>query len=113
MKLIELIKRWEETASDELTVRQYSVQLPLDDAARIEALAEMYPARSRTQIVTELLSAALDAVETAMPYERGRNIISRDELGDPLYEDVGPTPRFLSLTKRHAAVLRKENDKND
>ncbi len=112
MKLIKLIKRWEETASDELTVRKYAVQLPLDDAARIDALAEMYPARSQTQLITELLSAALDAVETAMPYERGSNIISRDELGDPIYEDVGPTPRFLTLTKRHAALLRKENDNN-
>ena len=112
MRLNELINRWEETASDELTVRQYAVHLPLDDAARIEALAEMYPARSKTQIVTELLSAALDAVETAMPYERGSNIISRDELGDPMYEDIGPTPRFLSLTKRHAALLREENNKD-
>ena len=113
MKLIQLIKRWEETASDELTVRKYSVQLPLDDAARIDALAEMYPARSQTQLITELLTEALDAVETAMPYERGSRIISRDEMGDPMYEDVGPTPRFLQLTKQHAALLRKENESSD
>lgn len=110
MNIIELIKRWEETGSDELAARTYAVQLPLDDAARIEALTEMYPARSQTQIVTELLSAALDAVETALPYERGSNVISRDEMGDPIYEDVGPTPRFLELTKHHAALLRAENE---
>lgn len=110
MNIIELIKRWEKTGSDELAVRKYSVQLPLDDAARIEALAEMYPARSQTQIVTELLSTALDAVETALPYERGSKVISRDELGDPIYEDAGPTPRFLVLIKRHAALLRAERE---
>lgn len=109
MNFIKLIQRWEEAGSEELAVREFSVRLPLDDAARIEALAEMYPARSKTQIITELLSAALDAVETAMPYERGSEIISRDELGDPIYEDVGPTPRFLELSRRHAAVLRNEN----
>ncbi|MGI9286325.1 MAG: pilin assembly protein [Pseudomonadales bacterium] len=109
MNIIELIKRWEETGSDELAVRKHAVQLPLDDAARVEALAAMYPARSQTQIVTELLSAALDAVETALPYEQGSKVISRDELGDPIYEDVGPTPRFLELTKHYAALLRSEN----
>ena len=113
MNIIELIKRWEETGSDELAVRKYAVHLPLDDAARIEALVEMYPARSQKQIVTELLSAALDAVETALPYEQGSKVISRDELGDPIYEDAGPTPRFLALTKRHAALLRSENKSGD
>ena len=24
-----------------------------------------------------------------------------DEQGDPLYEDIGPTPRYLDLTRRH------------
>ena len=39
-----------------------------------------------------LLRAGLDEIEAAMPYERGPKVISRDDQGDPVYEDVGLTP---------------------
>ena len=32
-----------------------------------------------------------------MPYVPGKKVISTDEQGDPVYEDVGPTPRFMEL----------------
>ena len=60
-------------------------------------------------IITELLSAALDTLEAALPYEQGERIIAEDECGDPIYEDVGPTPHFLMLAKQHAARLAEES----
>ena len=42
--------------------------------------------------MTDLLRAGLDEIAAAMPYERGPKVISRDDQGDPLYEDVGLTP---------------------
>ena len=44
---------------------------------------------------------ALDEVAAAMPYEPGPKVISRDDHGDPVYEDVGLTPRFVELTRKH------------
>jgi len=32
-------------------------------------------------------------------------VISTDEQGDPLYEDVGPTPRFMELARKHRRRL--------
>lgn len=32
-------------------------------------------------------------------------MIATDEEGDPLYEDIGPTPRFLALSRRHLQAL--------
>lgn len=61
-------------------------------------------------IITELLSAALDTLEAALPYEQGERIIAEDECGDPIYEDIGPTPRFLRLAKQHAARLAEESE---
>ena len=40
-----------------------------------------------------------------MPYVAGKRVISTDEQGDPIYEDVGPTPRFMQLTREHRARL--------
>ena len=99
---------WEKTEKAELTQEEYSVRLPLEDAAKLQALADMYPRRSIENIITDLISAALDDVESSLPYVRGETIVAIDELGDPLYEDVGPTPRYLSLTQKHLSEYRVE-----
>ncbi len=61
----------------------------------------MYPKRSKEQLVSELVSAALAELETSFPYIQGSEIVATDELGDPIFADVGPTPQFLSLTKKY------------
>lgn len=108
MKINKLARHWENTAKVRLTSKVYELQLPIEDAARIEALAEMYPRRSQEDIITELLSAALDELETSFPYVEGKQVVGEDEMGDPLFEDVGPTPRFLTLSKKYIALLKQE-----
>ncbi|MEW5791964.1 MAG: type 1 pili tip component [Pseudomonadota bacterium] len=108
MKVKELIETWEKHASTRLTAHELAVRLPLRDAARIAALAEMYPLRSEQEIITELLSAALDELETSLPYVQGARVIAEDDQGDPIYEDVGPTPRFHALTRKHLRRLESE-----
>ncbi len=106
MTVKDLVKRWEKEAFGELTKESYSINLSLEDAAKLDALSEMYPKRNKEQLISELLTAALNELETCLPYVKGANVISTDELGDPIYEDVGPTPAFISLTKKHLAQHR-------
>lgn len=110
MKVRELLSMWEKTARGELTPEQFSVRLPVEDAAKIRALAEMFPRRSEEEIITDLLTAALVELESSLPYERGDRVVALDEEGDPLYEDVGPTPRFLNLIKKHLLHYREPLD---
>jgi hypothetical protein len=58
-----------------------------------------------------LLSAALDEIETSFPYIAGAKVISNDEMGDPLFEDIGPTPKFIDLSKKYKAVLKQQQKK--
>jgi len=85
----------------------YAVRLTVDDAAQLAALAEMFPGRSAEQLISELLTVALKELAAAMPYVAGRRIISTDEQGDPVYEDVGPTPRFMELARLHRRALEQ------
>ena len=103
MYLKQLVEHWEDHASGHLTKASYQVNLTIEDAAKLDALAEMYPKRSREQIISELLSAALGQLEASFPYVQGTNVVATDEMGDPIYEDVGPTPRYLELTKKYLA----------
>ncbi|TXS96521.1 type 1 pili tip component [Parahaliea maris] len=108
MDIRELVSLWAQEAGAEMAEERYSVQLPLADAARVEALAEMFPLRTREQLITELLSAALDDVVSHLPYIEGNKVIAHDEEGDPIYEDVGLTPRYLELTRQHAEKLKQQ-----
>lgn len=108
-----LIRGWEATASGRLTLREYRVRLPLADAARIAALVEMYPRRGETELISELLTAALDELESSMPYVPGRQTVSQDEDGNPVYEDIGPTPRFLELSRKYALSMESEGGPDD
>ena len=101
----ELLQSWRASAAAPRTVTAYSVRLPLDEAAQLAALAEMFPGRAPEQLITELLGAALKEVAAAMPYVAGERVISTDEQGDPVYEDVGPTPRFMELARSHRRRL--------
>ena len=104
MRIAELIQRWMQKEQSRKPVRDYAVQLPLRDAARVEALHVMYPGRSDSQLMADLIRAALDELEVAMPYIPGNRIIAEDDYGDPIYEDLGPTPQFYSLSHE---ILRK------
>jgi hypothetical protein len=101
----ELLDSWRESAAAPRTARAYAVRLPVDDAAQLGALADMFPGRTPEQLISELLSAALKEVAAAMPYVAGTRVISSDEQGDPLFEDVGPMPRFMELTRQHRRKL--------
>lgn len=110
MKVKELLTLWEATASDSLTKEYHKVRLPVKDAARLQALAELYPRRTMEELITDLLGAALDELEGGMPYISGNKVVATDELGDPLYEDIGPTPRYLSLTEKYLNDFRRKGN---
>lgn len=106
MKL--LLGEWQQDSRGEPAIHELGVKLTRRDYARVRALAELFPARSEAQLVTELLTTALDEIEEAMPYEQGERVVGEDEFGDPLYEDVGLTPRFEALAHRYAEALKGE-----
>jgi len=104
MRIAELIHRWSQEEQARTDVRVYTAHLPLRDAARVEALNVMYPGRNASQLMADLVRAALDELEVAMPYIPGNRVIAEDDYGDPIYEDLGPTPQFYSLSHE---ILRK------
>jgi hypothetical protein len=106
VKFKSLLERWKKAAAPQKTAQQYAIRLGLDDAARLHALAELFPGQPIEEILSDLLRAALDEIAAAMPYERGPKVISRDDQGDPVYEDIGLTPRFVELSRKFKKELQ-------
>ena len=108
MKIKELLEVWEKSASEKRAAHKYPIKLPISVAAHIRALAEMYPGRSESEIIVDLLSTALDELLETLPYVQGESVIREDDFGEPVYEDVGPTPRFIELTNKYTKILEAE-----
>ncbi len=111
MKFKPLLDRWTKDAAPARTAREYAVRLKLDDAARLHALTQLFPGQSVETLISDLLSAGLDEIAAAMPYERGPKVILRDDHGDPVYEDIGLTPRFVDLTRKFKKELETDSQK--
>lgn len=109
MSVKKLVKRWENHAHGTLSKNSYSVHLTVEDAAKVDALSEMYPRRSKEQLISELFSAALEELECSFPYIQGSEVITTDEEGDPIYSDEGHTPQFIDLTKKHLSKYKAAN----
>lgn len=108
MQISELAKNWNTTASGTLSKDILSLRLPIEEAAKLDALADMYPKRSREDLLLDLITAALHDLEKSLPYIKGQTVVARDEQGDPIYEDIGLTPEFLRLTKQHLTRLKND-----
>ncbi len=105
MKIRELAQHWEQNAAGRMSPTSHVLHLDLESEARLAALIDMYPKRKAEELLGELVAAALEEVEASFPYVPGRQVIATDEEGDPLYEDVGSTPRFLALSRHHLHAL--------
>ena len=107
MSVKQLLEEWEQERAERDSARQYPVALPMREASRIEALAEMY-GRTPGSIVCDLVRLAMQDLERQLPYVQGERVIAEDEFGDPVYEDIGPMPKFMELTSKHQLALSKE-----
>jgi len=105
MKISNIIQAWEKASSELQSVREVQVKLSLHNAARVAALTELFPGRSEEEVISDLLAAALDEVEATLPYRAGQKVVAEDELGDPIYEDAGLTPRFHALVQKYREQL--------
>lgn len=117
MKTQHLHDMWSGPDNARLTSKQFSFRFPIHIAAKIDALCEMYPQKNRTQIVADLLTAALDDLEKSLPEAMGEKVDQRwnDEIarqvgkeGEQLYYLGGAKGRFHAIANRHYLALEKE-----
>ena len=110
MKISQLMDHWQKEYGGKLTDEQYGIQLSIEDAARLQALCEMFPKHDRDNMLRDLISAGLNELTDKFPYIQGKTVVAHDELGDPLYEDIGPTPTFLKLTRKYMRNLNSRDN---
>jgi hypothetical protein len=101
MNMQDLLKQWVSAGNVTLSKKQYAICLSEEDAARLAALCDIFPRLSADTLIGDLLHFALTEVEAKLPYVSGTNITGHDEYGDPFFEDIGLTPRYMELVKKY------------
>ena len=100
-----LLDAWAAEEAPTRTSETYQVHLKTEDAAKIHALADLFPGVEHERVITDLLSVAVEQIEAAIPYVPGDKVIREDDFGDPVYEDTGMTPEFLELVRKYRKQL--------
>lgn len=112
MRIHELLARWDTDNPSNQNHKSMTLNLPIGDMARLQALADLYPGESVETLARDLISAALYEVESSFPYIKGSRVIAEDEQGAPIYEDEGLTPRFLALTRHYLKEWQRGSPMN-
>lgn len=120
MKVSSLHDVWASPDNSRLTPKQFSFRLPIHVSAKIAALCDMYPQKSRTQIIADLMTSALDELEQNLPMEAGYPISPEDEhherwvadqigkVYEPLFHMGGPRGEFRELANQHFQEQEQE-----
>jgi len=120
MKASNLHDAWASPDNTRLTPKQFSFRLPIHVAAKVAALCEMFPQKSRTQIIADLLTSALDELEQNLPEAIGNSLSPQEEhdermVADHLGQDYvpifylgGPRGEFRRLANQHFRELEQE-----
>ncbi len=112
MKASDLHNLWSSPDNSKLTSKQYSFRLPVHVAAKIQALCDMYPNKTRTEIVGDLLSSALQEVEQGLPSYDSNEPITILPDGEEIFEQWGPRIKFNSLAEKYISELDADSKPN-
>ncbi|MEH6651158.1 MAG: hypothetical protein V7707_14120 [Motiliproteus sp.] len=94
----QMLKAWEQHMVKHCPQIDYEVAVQRDDVIKLETLAELYQL-PLNDIIANLITAAIKETEQKMPYIQGRTVI-RVEENDPVFEDIGRTPRYIAIKQR-------------
>ncbi|MFK5984987.1 MAG: type 1 pili tip component [Pseudomonadota bacterium] len=111
MKIEQLISCWKMQPREEPGGKKYSINISPSEAAKIAAIQELYSGLSSQMVIHQLLVTALSSFEEALPYIQGSKVISEDEFGDPIFEDIGDTPKYIKLIEKYDQQLAKNHQR--
>ncbi len=109
MKTNDLLTIWGAPEPPRLTPKQISIRLPMVVSAKISALLDLYPKKTKTDIIGDLLISALEKLEDEIPMNRDVNdhLYNPDE-GIDYYGFTGMRKQYFELTEKYLREMEKE-----
>ncbi len=109
MKASDLVTVWAAPDNSRLTSKQYSFRLPVHVAAKLAALEDLYPTRTRTQLVGDLLATAINEVERNLERHDGAPLrVRHPDTDEELFEEAGQIVQYRALANKHYVEIERE-----
>ena len=102
----DLVKIWGAPDNTRLTPKQISIRLPIHVAAKISAISDMYPKKKKTEIIGDLLAAALAQFAEGLSNEPSEYEEAQGR--DPQTEWCGERGTYERLVKKHLDEFDRE-----
>lgn len=91
--------------------RMLTLRLPVPLAARLEALCEIHPDKSRSELIEDVLSLGLEQIERAAA-QAHPDAQFHPDTSKHIYLLNGPFSEFHGLTYKHHLALEREQEKD-
>lgn len=110
MKASKLSAVWDAPDNSRLMKKQTSVRLATHIEARLSAICEMFPAKSKSQIINDLLASALDEFADGFEFKPGKDRERDYDNSGPIEiePDVGLRASFYTRANRFLTEYEKE-----
>jgi hypothetical protein len=109
MKTNDLLTIWGAPEPPRLTPKQVSIRLPIVVSAKISALVDLYPKRTKTDIIGDLLTSALEMLEKEIPMQKDASVPHWLEEGGEVHLDYfGMRSDYFKLTEKYLRKMEKE-----
>jgi hypothetical protein len=102
----DLVKIWGAIDNTRLTPKQISIRLPIHVAAKIFAISDMYPKKKKTEIIGDLLAAALAQFAEGLSNEPDEMDLARGL--DPRDGWCGDRGTYEGLVKKYLDEFDRE-----
>jgi hypothetical protein len=108
MKAKDVVVIWKAPKPPKLMPKQISVRLPILVAAKISALCDLYPGKTKNEIIYDLVTVALEQIENELPMTVGEMLGPDKETNEVMYEAEGIRPDYYRLTDKYLREIEKE-----
>jgi hypothetical protein len=105
---------WEAPDNSRLMKKQTSVRLATHIGAKIEAICHLFPAKSKSQVINDLLAAALSGFDDSFEFKPGKERqLDREEYQGSYREfeiapDVGLRTNYLAKANEYLLKYEQE-----
>jgi hypothetical protein len=112
MKTNDLVTIWGAPEPPRLTPKQVSIRVPILVSAKISALLDLFPRKTKTDIIGDLLTSALEKLDHELPMtmDPSDEHESWPQDGDRCFGYYGMRKDYFELVKKYLREMEKEAD---
>jgi len=103
--------KWYDPDNSPLSTKQTSIRLPVLTSARIDAICEMFPNKTKSSIINDLIIHSIEMFIEELESKPGKEIDS--DIEGTTYEEIGEKLNFIRSTQKYLNQYQEDTKEED